>query len=194
MRTTPVVVGRVVALVLGLTLVVVGVVIIAWSLGLRDLGFTELSRQVSTAWADSVVTEAWWPWALGAAGLVLALLSLWWIVSLIPRPPLRRLRLPGSGHAGELWVDAREASNAVARALSARIGGHEARGAIRRESRGLVLENQVSVAADAELGRVVSGADRTDTLMRNMLGRDDLFYRAVIRVAPMSPREAARVE
>lgn len=192
MRTAPLLVGRVLALVLGLLLAVGGLASMAWSIGVLANLLAGTPETISTEPVTTALDQTWLPWALGAAGLVLATLALWWIVALVPRP-VRHLQLPGSDESGRLSVDAAQAASAVARLLAVRVGGTEDHGIVSREGRTLVIESRVRMPPNADLHRTAAAADETDATMRDLLARPDLAYRAVIRVADAEPHGSARV-
>jgi hypothetical protein len=194
MRTGPLVVGRIVAAMLGVVLVLAGLAAILWGLGrLDDVGLVSPAR-LDTSAVDQVTGQAWWPVALSMLGLLLVLLAIWWLTDLVPRRPIRRLDLPGSGSLGRLSVAAGEVADALADSLRQRVDGQGARGQVVRERGRLVLENHVSISASTPLADAAAAATGTSSLARGTLGRRDLFYRAMIEVPRRGGGRHDRVE
>jgi hypothetical protein len=196
-RTAPLAVARVVAVVLGILLVVAGLAAMAWSLDLLGEVWPQAPDQLATAGAQDVAQQIWWPWVLGVVGVVLALLALWWLTALVPTPAVRTLDLPGSGAAGHLWVDAGETADAAVRTLAERIwstpDGGRGRGRVVTEGGRLVLDTRVPLSLDVDLADAAQAADGTAALVHDVLGRDDLLYRAVFHL-PSSSRRLGRVQ
>jgi hypothetical protein len=194
MRTGPLVVARIVAAILGVVLVLAGLAGVLWALGrLDDVRLVSPAR-LDTGAVEQVAGQEWWPWALGALGLLLVLLALWWLTSLVPRRPMRRLDLPGSGASGRLSVAAGEVADALADSLRQRVDGQVARGQVVSERGRLVVENHVSMSPSTPLANAAAAAADTSSLARSTLGRGDLLYRATIEVPRRGSGRHDRVE
>ena len=83
---------RVVTLLIGLLLITVGLAGILWWLG-DFLGWSQQPLQVDRAL--ELTEEAWWGWAVGAAGILLILLGLRWLTAHVPDRRVSNLNSPG---------------------------------------------------------------------------------------------------
>jgi hypothetical protein len=102
MKRGAIVLDRILVLLIGLALVAVGVGAAAWQMD--RLPFTLDSLNVS-GYTD-VSEQGWWPWALGAGGVVVVLLGLALLVKQFParRAPAVSVALP-EGKSGSLTFD-----------------------------------------------------------------------------------------
>ncbi|MCY7400469.1 MAG: hypothetical protein LH477_05830 [Nocardioides sp.] len=135
MSRSVVVTDRVMAVVLGLVLVLAGLALGGWYLVAQGWVTVPVTAadELSTAPVQSAATAAWWPWALGVAGLVLTLLGLRWLTAHLPDRGVGRLRLSGTGAEGRLEVDAGAVASAAAASLEQVPGARSARGRVLRD-------------------------------------------------------------
>lgn len=101
--------------VLGLVLLALGALGLVWQLELVDAA---VNSTVDTPWLTTATEAGWWPWAVGAAGVVLALLGLRWLVAHVSRRTLSGAPLPGSGRAGRLTADMGAVAEAAAESVA----------------------------------------------------------------------------
>jgi hypothetical protein len=170
---------RVAAFVLGLLLLVGGAAALAW----RYDVFADAPSNVKLTDAPTVVTEDWWPWATGAAGIVLVLLALGWLLRHIPRRRLNRLSLDGSSTEGRLSADVDSAVGAAAQVLAADPGVRSCSGHLITDRGEVVAELKTTINPDADLDQLRHTADRVLTELREMVGRDELRTRVLLRTA-----------
>ena len=95
----------------GAGLIAGGVLTAAWARGDVAVGAADA---VTMPWRQDVVDAAWWPFALGAAGIVLVMLGLAWLFGHRPGQTLGAMALPQSGSAGLLTVDVNSSASAAA--------------------------------------------------------------------------------
>lgn len=104
----------------GLTLLV-GVLLVALGLLMIDWHYQwvlqDYPAEVSTDAATEVVTAAWFPWAFAAAGVVLGLIGLVWLVAHLRRRGPSTLRLRTSDQSGRVQADLRSVADAAAARL-----------------------------------------------------------------------------
>ena len=172
-------VTRVVAAVLGLTLIAAGVAGVAWWND-RFPGLPQKTDLGGLAWLPQ---QAWWSWALLAAGVVLTLLGLRWLAGHIPDRAVGQLELPGSGPDGRLLVAAGTVASAAADAFAATPGVRSAKGTIQRDRGQLVAKLTATVEREADLHLVASAADTVTADLRQALQRDDMVARVQLRAA-----------
>jgi hypothetical protein len=90
---------RTLVLVLGLAIAAGGAALADWDLQ----KVLDLPGKLDTTSALDLVDAGWWPWAQGAAGVVVALLGLLWFLNRLPRRGPRTLGLGADRNgAGEL--------------------------------------------------------------------------------------------
>nr|WP_314143655.1 hypothetical protein [uncultured Rhodococcus sp.] len=106
--------------VVGLALIALGGGAIAWERG--ELPGRE---RLDAAFVDTAVDAGWWPWALGAAAIVLVLLGLWWLLAHLPRRSVGTVAFASTVDSdvdGRLSVDLGTAARSAAKSLAAHEG------------------------------------------------------------------------
>lgn len=182
MSRAVVVADRLMAVVLGLVLVLVGLALGGWYLVAQGWVAASVSApdELSTAPVQSAANAAWWPWALGVAGVVLTLLGLRWLAAHLPNRGVGRLRLSGTGAEGRLEVDAGAVASAAADALEQVPGVRSARGRVLRDRGQLVATLRARIERGTDLEQLASACDRASSDLATALARDDL--RCTVRV------------
>jgi hypothetical protein len=191
MSRLTVAVDRIVVVLLALALLAAGAAAAAWQTGrLLPSGMTG-GEPLALPWARDVGDRAWWPWAVGALGVVLIALGVRWLVAHLPRRP-GRTALAGSEPTGRLSLDLQQVASAAAAELATHAGIRSARGHT-VEDRGRVLVRVVAtVEPDALLPAVVASADLTRQHLEGAVG-PDLPVRIELRTASRRRRDAVRV-
>lgn len=159
MTRRAVAVDRILVALFGLALTALGAAALWWTYGPRagdPLPLTPVS---------DAVDEAWWPWAAGAAGVVLVVLALCWLAA--HHPPARAKTVGiGSGFTAEV----RSVADAAGVALRAQPGVLSA-GARAVVERGVpTITLSVTVAARHGLSAAVAAADEVAGTIGAMLG------------------------
>ncbi len=172
-------VTRVAAAVLGLVLVAAGLAALAWWSD-RFPGLPQKTDLNGLIWLPQ---QAWWPWALLAAGAVMTLLGLRWLAGHIPHRAVGQIQLPGSGPDGHLLVNAGTVATAAADALAATPGVRSATGTIHRDRGQLVAKLTATIEREADLHLVAAAADTVTADLRHALQRDDMVARVQLRAA-----------
>jgi hypothetical protein len=177
-------VDRVLALLLGLTLVALGAGAFAWQ---RDLlpGATEETRLGP---ARDLAEQSWWPWALGGGALVLVLLALWWLAAHLRRGRVRAIRLAGSDGSGVLRLQVGPVVEAAGRQLGRRLGVTSVRTSVTRERGAPVAELVVTTEHGADLSRVTADVRHTCRELATALDGEPLTVRVLLHAA-RAPRD-----
>ena len=175
-------IDRTAVLLLGLVLLAGGAAVAAWGAGLLD-GVRGVPAELSTSGLGTVTDQQWWPWALGALGVVLALLALWWLLSHLPRGGVDRLLVTGSGARGRLTMDASSPVDVAADVLAETPGIRSARGRMVGQGSHLVADLRAVVEPTADLAEVTAAADDVAGQLATVLGRDDVRSRVRLVVA-----------
>lgn len=170
---------RLATVVLAVALLVGGVVAVLWWSGQVAV----LDGPLGLGPAVDATTQAWWPWALGALGVVLILLGLRWFAAHLPDRGVGQLVLPGSGGGGRLVADARGVAEAAADALGNSPGVRTAKGVIQRDRGQLVARLTATVEREADLESLAKAADAVSGQLRTVLGRDDVRGSVQLSVA-----------
>jgi hypothetical protein len=172
-------VDRVVAFVLGVGLVAAG----AGGLGWRFDLIPDAPERLRFSWLADATRTAWWPWATGAAGVLLVLIGLIWLIRHFRSRGVRRLQLAGSDHTGLLTADAKAAATAAGDRLTQTAGVRSSSGRMVSDRGQLVAELNLTIEPTADLGTVQAAAEQTSHDLHRIVGRDDLHHRVQLHVA-----------
>ncbi|WP_456825692.1 hypothetical protein [Cellulomonas sp. P5_E12] len=190
MRRSVLAFDRVVLLLLGLVLLVVGVAAVGWQVGF--LGDVWPGVPSSVEVDTSQVTEASsYAVLAGVVGVVLVLLGLWWLLAHLPRRSVGSLRLPAGQQAGRLVVDPGPAAATAAEVLADDPLVRSARGAVLADRGELVVRLRATVDPDSDLDAVVSACDRVLADLAHVLPAEQLRSRvelSVLRRGEAAPR------
>lgn len=189
MSRTTIAVDRVVTLLVGLALVAAAVLAAGWWYDWWPF----LPTAVDSGDALQVTERRWYPWALGGAAVLLALLGLRWLLAHTPSRPVGELRLPGSGQQGRLQVDPSSAVSAACAALQARPDVRRARGNVRRDRGQLVIDVRATLEPHAQLSEVVPAVDESTATLVRSLERPDLYCRVRLDVGSRTQQARPRV-
>ncbi|WP_432574307.1 hypothetical protein [Kineococcus sp. SYSU DK005] len=174
---------RLVALVVGLVLIALGLAAAAWYPGWLARLWPAAPRELQLRTATDAFAASWWGWAAGAAGVVLVLLALWWLLAHLPRRGVGTLPLPGSARGARLLIDPDGPVDTAADVLAGTPGVRSARGRVLRDRGRLVVDVRATVEPDADLAEVVAAADAVTGDLRHVLGREDARARVRLSVA-----------
>lgn len=170
---------RLAAFVAGLLLLAGGAAALAWKYEI----FTDAPARIRLPDAPALVAEDWWPWAIGAAGIVLVLLALGWLLRHIPRRRINRLSLAGSSAEGRLSADVDSAVGAAAQVLAGHPGVRSCSGHLITDRGEVVAELKTTIDPDADLDQLRLATDQVLTELHAMVGRDELRTRVLLRTA-----------
>lgn len=183
MRRSVLALDRVMAVLLGLVLLVVGVGAAGWyNGGLRRL-WPAFPKELSTAGASDVLNTRWWPWAAAGVGVLAVLLGLWWLIAHLPRRGVGLLVLPGSGKPGRLFVDPSGPASTAAEVLADAPGIRSTHSKVLRDRGELVVALTGTIDPRADLTAVIAATDAVATQLQTVLGRDDVHARIRLSVA-----------
>jgi hypothetical protein len=104
-------IDRALTLLVALLLVALGLLIVDWH---YRWVFGTYPTELSTGPAGEIVAAAWFPWALAAAGILLGLLGLMWLLAHLRRRGPSTLRLQSSDETGRVQADLRSIADAAA--------------------------------------------------------------------------------
>lgn len=174
--------------VFGAIAVIVGVGAVVWDAELWD----RLTGNLQASWLTTASEQDWWSWAVGAAGVVLAILGLWWLLAHLSRHKVTQTRLSGSSSAGKLTADLGALSAAAADAVLDTPGVRSASGKAVTDRGRRTLQLTVTIDPTADLATVVASSDRVCHEVTRALGDADVATRVHVRTARNS-RSGPRV-
>ena len=152
-------VDRVLVLLLGLVLIVLGVAAIGWQVGFLADVWPSVPSSVDVESGSGHRSARTSRSIAVASGVVLVLLGLWWLLAHLPRRGVDPLRLPAGDVPGVLTVLPGPAVAAAADVLADDPRILSARGSVLTERKALVVRLRVTCYPDADLGAVVAACD-----------------------------------
>lgn len=172
---------RVGTAVLGVAAMALGGAAIAW-----ERGKFPNHERIDASGVETTVDAGWWPWATGAAAIVLLLLGVWWLLAHFARRSVGAIAFANAGVPdtevnGSLKVDLGTVARSAARDLAAHDGIVSAAGRSISDRGQRVVEISATLdptvaslaeVADAAAGTrrdVVASLDGTPTAVRILL-------------------------
>jgi hypothetical protein len=181
---------RIVVLLLGLVLLVLGVAAVGWQLGyLADVW----PAAPDTLDVDSgrLTGSPNYPVIAGAVGVALVVIGVWWLFAHVPRRSVGALRLPAGEQPGRLVVEPGPAVATAAEVLADDPMIRSARGAVLADRGELVVRLRATADPDADLASVVQACDDVLADLADVLPADQLRSRvelSVLRRGTSEPR------
>jgi hypothetical protein len=190
MRRSVLAFDRVVVLLLGLLLIVVGVAAVGWQVGFLESVSSDVPDELAVDSTQVTQGSAYAPLA-AALGVALVVLGLWWLLAHLPRRSVGSLRLPSGEQPGRLVVEPGPAVATAAEVLSDDPLVRSARGAVLADRGERVVRLRATVDPDADLATVVATCDRVLADLAHVLPADQLRSRvelSVLRRGEVGPR------
>ncbi len=160
---------RILLFVLGVVALVLGVGAVVWDAKWWD----RLTGTVRAPWLRRAAEQGWWPWAVGAAGVLLALLALWWLLTHLSRHTIGETRLSGSSTAGKLTVDLNALAAAAADAVLDTPGVRSANSKAITDRGRRTVQLTITIEPTADLPTITAATDHVcHDLARALRGPD----------------------
>lgn len=177
---------RLMTALLGLSLVSVGFAAVAWQNGRLVDG-----RTVSFSGVEDAAQAGWWPWAIGAGGILLIVIGLRWLVTHRPSRKASRVRLESRENRGLSpdTADAASVAHAAAEVLACDPAVLKATGTAAFEKNTPTVTLTATVNARHGLHAGARAADATARNVALMLG-DSVAVRTVLKVDTKRRRNA----
>ena len=191
MRRSVLAFDRILMLLLGVALLLLGLAAIGWQAGFLDRlwpGRPDVLHVDTT----QVTSKPNFAPIAAAAGVLLILAGLWWLIAHIPRRGVGHLRLPSTGVPGRLTVDPNTAVETAADVLADDPANDSAGGAILADRGQLVVRLRAAVDPYADLATVVESCDAVLADLGTVLPTDKLRSRVEISVLKRA-RSTSRV-
>ena len=166
-------VDRIATVVVAVGLAAAGLLALEWRFG----WLLDLPARSSTTMVDDLTARSWWPWALGAAGVLLVLAGLRWLAAHLIPSGVSQLHLPGTGVEGRLRVSLKAAASTAAEVLADNPGVRSARGKVNRDRGQLVVDLRATLTPDADLQELATVCDTVAADLAHVLERSDLLCR-----------------
>ena len=192
MRRGVLAMDRVLVLLLGLVLIVLGVAAIGWQVGFLADVWPDVPESAGVDTTQVTDSSAFVAIAV-AAGVVLVLLGLWWLLAHLPRRGVGPLRLPSGDVPGALTVLPGPAVATAADVLADDPGILSARGAVLTDRKERVVRLRVSTYPDADLAPVIRSCQVVLADLARVLPEHQLRSRVELTVLRKAP-ERARVQ
>ena len=176
---------RVVGVVLGIALVLLGLLGIGWWQGVL-LRRVPQAGDIGESTASGIrtgVSASWWPSVAGVVGLVLAVLGIVWLLRHLAQRGVHAYRLAGTGRTGTLRADTGSVLSAACAELGETRGIRSASGSLTDERGALVATLRVTADPGADLAAVAADVDRTVEALAGALADPRVTYRATLSVA-----------
>ena len=174
------IIDRLVTALVGIALVTGGLALLNW----RYDWIGSWPDTLALGGVSDVESSAWWPWAFAAAGIVIGLVGLAWLLSHAPRRGERTVRLSeSSDRTGAIRIDLHSVAQAVAADFEARTSTTRVKGTARRHRGAHVIELRGQLDPHATGDSIESAAARCTqhvseafpdgtTVCRVLLGHD----------------------
>lgn len=185
MRRSTIGLDRFLGIVVGLVLVVVGLLGIAWWQGVlldRVPRAADVARSTGSG-IRTGVGQSWWPYVAGLVGLVLAILGIIWLVEHFVARGVHSYRLVGSDRSGRLKANSGALFSAAEEQLTGTRGIRSASGSMTNERGNLIADLAVTADPGADLQAVAADIDRTVTDLAGSLNDPAVTYRTRLSVA-----------
>lgn len=190
MRRSILAFDRVLLLLLGLVLVVLGVAAVGWQVGFLADVWPDVPSSVEVD-TGQVTGASSYAVLAGVVGVALVVIGLWWLLAHLPRRTVGSLRLPDGEQSGRLVVDPGPAVATAAEVLAEDTLIRSARGAVLADRGELVVRLRATVDPDSDLDAVVSACDRVLADLAHVLPAEQLRSRvelSVLRRGETGPR------
>ncbi len=185
MRRSTIGLDRFIGIVVGVVLVLVGLLGIAWWQGLL-LDHVPRAANVARSTGSGIrsgVGQSWWPYVAGAVGLVLAVLGIIWLVDHFVARGVHSYRLVGSDQTGRLKASSGALLSAAEEQLTETRGIRSASGSMTNERGSLIADLSVTADPGADLQAVAADIDRTVSDLAGSLNDPAVTYRTQLSVA-----------
>jgi hypothetical protein len=181
MRRSILAFDRVLVLLLGLVLIVLGVAAVGWQAGFLGSVWPDVPDQI-TVDSTQVTEGSSFAVLAGVLGGALVVVGLWWLLAHLPRRSVGSLRLPSGEQPGRLVVDPGPAVATAAEVLADDPLIRSAKGAVLADRGESVVRLRATVDPDADLGEVVAACDRVLADLAHVLPADQLRSRVEVSV------------
>ena len=183
MTRTATAMDRVATCVVGMLAIALGVAAILWN---RDV-IKDFPARIEIPWAEDLVDHSWWPWAVGAGGVLLVLLALRWLIAHVPLRRVKEITVPGSNSHNSITADL----GAVAEGASASLEDFDEVSRVRGKAlldRGVrtidlrVTLRRSVVSGSETLSELISRVTDTGDQVESMVGDPSVAPRTPIAV------------
>jgi hypothetical protein len=169
---------RLVALLVGAALVVIGAGALIWHTG----WIHRLPQVISAPALAAAVDAPWWRWAVAGVGLVSVAVALRWLMAHRPSLGTAPIRLHDAGDVGTITIDPAAIAAAAAAELERHPAVRVAKGKAVADRNDRMVEIAVTAAHPDELAAVIDAIDATSVHIARAAGDVPLKTRATLRI------------
>jgi hypothetical protein len=178
----------------GIVLLVVGVAALLWTTGTLATLVDGVPSSLDTSAAQDVAAQSWWPYAAGGVAVVLAVVSVWWMLAHLPARSTPEQDLPGSTRSMRLRVSRDAVADATAHAAEQIASVRRATATLREEGPELVLSLVGTVDPATDMPELATRLDQLLAEAATVLADERLRSRTTLRVRARRRRDrTARV-
>jgi len=178
MTRTAITLDRVVVLVVGAVLVVVGVGALIWRTGLIE----GLPQLITAPALVNAIDTPWWRWAVAGTGLLCVAVAMRWILAHLPARRATPIRLHDAAEAGTISINPAALANATADALQRHPAVRSAKGKVVTERGTRIIEIAVTAHHPDELATVVAVVDNTCAHLAQATGDVPIRVRSSLHI------------
>lgn len=185
------VMNRLLAILIGLVLIVLGAAAIAWWSGALARLIPSTPSTVDVARVQDVTDTTWWIWVALLAGLGAIALAVRWLIAHVRTDAWGPWTLAGSSPRSRLMLDTSAVASHYAKLVGSLHGVHSCRARVLSDRDAPVLEARTRIATDADLHALIPRIVHLTKDAQRVLGIDPLGTRHRLSVSP-GPRASSR--
>lgn len=173
------------ALIFGVALIALGAGMLAW-------GSDWIPNRPEYVTAPGLVTAAdagWWPWVLAAAGIVLIVLALRWLLIHTPKARVKAVPLVSGHSGGTVSADLGAVANAAAQVLEQYPDVESAKGKAVVDRGVRTIDLTVTARSPLSVQTLIDPIDTVCTQTAGVLGDADIATRTTVRIGHHRRRE-----
>lgn len=178
------VLNRLLAILIGLVLTVLGAAAIAWWSGALARLIPSTPSTVDVANVQDVTGTTWWIWVALLAGLGAIALAVRWLIAHVRTDAWGPLTLAGSSPRSRLTLDTSAVASHYAKLVGSLNGVHSSRARVLRDRDAPILEARTRIATDADLHALIPRIVQLTKDTQQVLGIDPLGTRHRLSVRP----------
>ncbi|WP_193043825.1 Asp23/Gls24 family envelope stress response protein [Mycolicibacterium baixiangningiae] len=176
---------RFAALVFGLAAIVLGAGMLMWATD----WIPGTPEYVTAPGLVTAAGTAWWPWAVGAVGIVLILLALRWLLIHTPKARVKAVPLTSGQAGGRVSADLGAVAHAAAQILEQHPGVESAKGKAVIDRGVRTVDLTVTARSPLDLDALLDPIDTVCAQTAGVVGDPGIATRTTVRIDHHRRRE-----